>query len=54
MIMLFIQYFICIIAPVTLFQDSYCLLGTAAVINLMVYTWSSIRYTKASGAPPAS
>ena len=50
--MIVIQFFICIMAPVVLFQDSYILLGVVAVINLFVHTWSFSRFLKATGAPP--
>ena len=49
-----VQFIICIIAPVILFQDSYTLLGVAAVINLFVHTWSFTMFLKATGVPPAS
>ena len=41
-------------APVVLFQDSYIMLGVVAIISLFVHIWSSIKYFKATGAPPGS
>jgi len=50
--MIVVQFFICIMAPVVLFQDSYILLGVVAVINLFVHTWSFSRFLRATGTPP--
>lgn len=52
--MIVVQFFICIMAPVELFQDSYIMLGVVAVINLFVHTWSFCRFLRATGAPPGS
>jgi hypothetical protein len=52
--MLLIQYIICIMAPVVLFQDSYIMLGVVAIISLFVHIWSSRKYLKATGAYPGS
>jgi|LGVF01.1.fsa_nt_gb hypothetical protein len=52
--MLVVQFIICIMAPVVLFQDSYIMLGVVAVINLFVHTWSFRRFLRATGAPPGS
>jgi hypothetical protein len=52
--MIAVQFFICILAPVVLFQDSYIMLGVIAVINLLVHIWSFSRFIKATGAAPGS
>ena len=52
--MLVVQFLICIIAPVVLFQDSYILLGVVAVINLIAHTWSFAMCLKVTGGPPGS
>ena len=52
--MVLIQYFIIIMAPIVLFQDSHIMLGVVAVINLFVYTWSFKKFLKTTGAPPGS
>ena len=52
--MIVVQFIICIMAPVVLFQDSYIMLGVVAVINLFVHTWSFRRFLRATGAPPGS
>ena len=52
--MLVVQFLICVIAPVVLFQDSYIFLGVVAVINLFAHTWSFTMFLKATGVPPGS
>ena len=52
--MLLVQYFIIIMAPIVLFQDSHIMLCVVAVINLFVYTWSFRKFLKTTGAPPGS
>ena len=52
--MVLIQYIICIMAPVVLFQDSYIMLGVVAIISLFVHIWSSRKYSKTTGTPPGS
>ena len=52
--MMVVQFFICIMAPVVLFQDSHIILGVVAVINLFVYAWSFLKFRSATGTPPNS
>jgi hypothetical protein len=52
--MILVQYIICIIAPVVLFQDKYIVLGVVAIISLFAHIWSAKKYSKVTGAPPNS
>ena len=52
--MIVVQFLICIMAPVVLFQDSHIFLGVLAVTNLIAHAWSFTMYLKAAGVPPAS
>ena len=52
--MMVVQFLICIMAPVVLFQDSHIILGVVAVINLFVYAWSFRKFRRATGTPPNS
>ncbi len=52
--MLFIHYFICVIAPVVLIQNGSPVPGALAAINLLVHVWSSVWHIKIAGAPPSS
>jgi hypothetical protein len=47
-----VQFLICLIAPVVLFQDRYILLGVVAVVNLLAHSWSFTMFLKATGVPP--
>ena len=52
--MMVVQFFICIMTPVVLFQDSHIMLGVVATMSLIAHIWSSRKYLKATGAPPGS